>query len=657
MTGLFQLRLLLAAQDQPGRTLLRRLFDPALDPFTGVYQLNAFDLAMMIPYFLVLIVLAAYGIHRYQLVYYYLKYRHNVPKQPSPLALSGAEGPAAWPTVTVQLPIFNERYVIERLVESVAQFDYPRDRLEVQVLDDSTDETRAVARAVVERYQALGFPITYHHRSHRHGYKAGALAAGMNSARGEFIAIFDADFQPPPDFLQRVVPFFSDPQVGMVQTRWTYINREYSALTQVEGILLDGHFIIEHGGRSRRGVFFNFNGTAGMWRRRAIEDAGGWEHDTLTEDTDLSYRAQLQGWRFVYVPEIECPSELPVEMNAFKAQQARWAKGLIQVAKKILPRLLRSRQPLHIKMEAVFHLTANISYPLMILLSTLLLPAMIVRFYQGWVQMLVIDLPLFLASTFSISTFYLLAQRELYPRTWTRTFLYLPFVMACGIGLAVRNSVAVLEALRGKPSEFVRTPKYRIETAPVARAAAAAAAGTVGQALSLSAHAEAAKPSQGRAPVMQAAPSPTGAGAPSLPALPALSDAEGSVVEGRPSQGLEGSPVGQASSLSTQPTVPEVSPVAEPVPLADRSWLNKAYRRSAGWTPYVEILLGLYFAATVFYAIDNENYATVPFLLLFVGGYLYTGLMSLAQVYLERLRFGLKAPVEARPAATGAPSF
>jgi len=677
---LTQFGLSLAAQDQPGRTLLRRLFDPALDPFTGIYQLNAFDLAMMIPYFLVLIVLAAYGMHRYQLVYYYLKYRHNAPKQPP--------APPAWPKVTVQLPIYNERYVIERLVDSVAQFDYPRECLEVQVLDDSTDETRDVARGVVERYQALGFPVTYHHRDNRHGYKAGALDAGMQSASGEFIAIFDADFQPPSDFLKRVVAYFSDPQIGMVQTRWTYINREYSALTEVEGILLDGHFIIEHGGRSRRGTFFNFNGTAGMWRRRAIEDAGGWEHDTLTEDTDLSYRAQMKGWRFLYVPEIECPSELPVEMNAFKAQQARWAKGLIQVAKKILPRLLRSNQPFHIKAEAVFHLTANISYPLMILLSTLLLPAMIVRFYQGWFQMLVIDLPLFLASTFSISTFYLTAQRELYPRTWPRTFLYLPFVMACGIGLAVRNSVAVMEALFGKQSEFVRTPKYAVgqafslsrvaqasslctpssvaTIAPVAEparlvtAAAAAGAAPVGQALSLSTYSSVAEISPVAEPAQFAEVGESLGQASSLSApsavagIPPVAEAA-SVASGAPplrsSQGWDGSAIGSDGLANGS------APVGGNGSTADASWLTKAYRRSAGWTPYVEILLGLYFAVTVVYAVQNENYATVPFLLLFVGGYLYTGLMSLGQHYIERLRFGLRAPVEARPSATGAPSF
>ena len=542
MFSLSNLALILVQQNRLG-DYWRKITDAT---FSGLYQPNAFDLAVMLPYFLTMIVLAIYGMHRYWLVYYFFKYRHNAPGPPPPIE--------KWPKVTIQLPIYNERYVIERLVDAISRLDYPHDLLEVQVLDDSTDETRDVAAACVERYQALGFPINYHHRTNRHGYKAGALDTGLKQATGEFIAIFDADFLPPPDFLRRTIPYFADPQVGMVQTRWTYINRDYSALTEVQGILLDGHFVVEHGGRSRRGTFFNFNGTAGVWRRRAIHDAGGWEHDTLTEDTDLSYRAQLKGWRFLYLLDVECASELPVEMNAFKAQQARWAKGLIQVGKKILPRVLRSNQPWHVKAEAVFHLTANISYQLMILLSTMLLPAMIVRFYQGWFQMLVIDLPLFLASTFSISSFYLVAQRQLHPKTWPRTFLYLPFVMATGIGLAVRNSLAVIEALRGKQSEFVRTPKYRIES-------------------------------------------------------------------------------------------------------GSENWLQRTYRRSAGWTPFVEVLLGFYFSATTTYAIQNENYATVPFLLLFVLGYFYTGFMSLGQTYLERLRFGLRAPAEARPAATGAPSF
>ncbi|HET9802966.1 MAG TPA: glycosyltransferase, partial [Candidatus Acidoferrum sp.] len=270
--------------------------------FTGVYHANAFDLAMMIPYFIILIILAGYGLHRYWLVYDYYKYRKNVPGPPPPVK--------EWPRVTIQLPIFNERYVIERLVEAVSRFDYPRELLDVQVLDDSTDETREVAKACVDRHAAAGMPIAYIHRTNREGFKAGALENGLITAQGEFVAIFDADFIPEPDFLRRTVPYFVNGEegkgIGMVQTRWTYLNRDYSLLTQVETILLDGHFVVEHGARSRRGTFFNFNGTAGVWRRAAIEAAGGWEHDTLTEDTDLSYRAQLKGWKFLYLPDIEC---------------------------------------------------------------------------------------------------------------------------------------------------------------------------------------------------------------------------------------------------------------------------------------------------------------------------------------------------------------
>jgi len=517
--------------------------------FSGVYHANAFDMAMMLPYFLVLVVLAMYGMHRYTLLYNYFVYRENVPSPPPPVA--------NWPKVTIQLPIFNERYVIERLVDAVSQFDYPRELLDIQVLDDSTDETCEVARACVDRHAVQGLPIVYIHRSNREGFKAGALENGLHTARGEFVAIFDADFIPHLDFLRRTIPYFLDPNgganIGMVQTRWTYLNSDYSLLTRVETILLDGHFVIEHGGRSRRGTFFNFNGTAGVWRRAAIDAAGGWEHDTLTEDTDLSYRAQLKGWKFLYLPNIEYASELPVDMNGFKAQQARWAKGLMQTARKILPKVFRSDVPWHVKSEAFFHLTANISYPLMVLLSTMLLPAMIVRFYQGWFQMLVIDLPLFLASTCSISSFYIAAQKELRPKTWLNTFLYMPFVMATGIGLSVRNAQAVLEAIAGKKSEFARTPKFKIE--------------------------------------------------------------------------------GKSGTFAA-----------------------KKYRNKSGWMPYCEVALGLYFALAVIYAFRNENYATTPFLLLFVWGYLYTGFMSLSQSWFARLRFGVNAP-EMRPASSGAPGF
>ena len=425
------------------------------DPFRGIYEPNSFDLSILIPYFTILIILSIYGVHRYYLTYLYLKNRRKGPKPQRHFE--------QLPRVTVQLPIYNERYVVERLLEAVTRLDYPRELLEIQLLDDSTDETRFLASRLVSDYARAGYPVSYHHRANREGFKAGALAEGLKKASGEFIAIFDADFVPPPSILREMIHYFTDPQVAVVQGRWTWINRHYSNLTEVEAILLDGHFVIEHAGRNFSGRFFNFNGTAGMWRRSAIEDAGGWEHDTLTEDTDLSYRAQLRGRKFVYDPQIVCPSELPVEINSFKTQQARWAKGLIQTSKKLLPVIWRSPQPLYIKLEATFHLTANIAYPLMVVFSVILLPAMIVRFYQGWFQMLYLDLPLFLAATCSVSSFYMVAQRELYPRGWRSCIKYIPFLMATGIGLAIANSKAVFEALLGKQSEFVRTPKYGVE--------------------------------------------------------------------------------------------------------------------------------------------------------------------------------------------------
>jgi cellulose synthase/poly-beta-1,6-N-acetylglucosamine synthase-like glycosyltransferase len=424
-------------------------------PFEGLYQPNAFDLSFLIPYFVSLGVLSIYGVHRYVLTYLYLKHRRN--------RAGRLEFLEPLPRITVQLPLYNERYVIGRLLEAVARIDYPRDLLEIQVLDDSTDDTRFLCSRLVSEYQEAGFRITYQHRPNRQGYKAGALAQGLKTATGEFIAIFDADFVPPPSILRDMLPYFADPQIAVVQGRWTWINRHYSNLTEVEAIMLDAHFMIEHGARNWSGRFFNFNGTAGMWRRIAIEDAGGWQHDTLTEDTDLSYRAQLQGWKFVYDPSIECPSELPVEMNAFKSQQARWAKGLIQTARKLLPRIWASGQPLSIKIEATLHLTANISYPLMVVFSLILFPAIVVRFYQGWFQMLYLDLPMFLASTCSVGTFYMVAQRSLNPRGWRRQIKYIPCLMAAGIGLSIVNAKAVIEALLDVQSEFVRTAKYRVE--------------------------------------------------------------------------------------------------------------------------------------------------------------------------------------------------
>ncbi|HLJ16580.1 MAG TPA: glycosyltransferase [Bryobacteraceae bacterium] len=441
-----------AAPDAVTR-LMNSMFD---NTFADIYHLEFFDWAMLVPYFVILLILSVYGLHRYEMIRGYMKHRRNLPKEPRTRF-------TLLPRVTIQLPIYNERYVIERLIEETSKIDYPRELLQIQVLDDSTDETHAFTERLVNEYRAAGVPIEFHHRANRHGFKAGALQEGLQTATGELIAIFDADFIPPRDFLERTVHFFADPGVGMVQTRWTYLNRHYNMLTEVEAMLLDGHFVLEHVARYGGGLFFNFNGTAGILRRKTIDDAGGWQHDTLTEDSDLSYRAQLKGWRFVYVPEIECPSELPIETYGFQVQQSRWAKGLTQVAKKLLPAILRSSIPWRLKLEAFLHLTPNISYPLMIIVSALLLPVMIVRFYMGWFQMMLIDLPLIMASFWSISAFYVVAYRELFPQDWKRSFLYLPALMAAGVALTIINTRAVLEAIFGIQSGFVRTPKYAID--------------------------------------------------------------------------------------------------------------------------------------------------------------------------------------------------
>ena len=405
-------------------------------------------------YYLILGTLAAYGVHRLALVALYYRTRHRAPGAPAP--------PAEWPRVTVQLPLFNEMYVAERLIDAAARLDYPRDRLEIQVLDDSTDETRQVVARRVERHHRQGLPIHHLHRSDRTGFKAGALAAGQARASGDLVAVFDADFVPSPDFLRRTVPHFHDPRVGMVQTRWEHINRRYSLLTRIQAIFLDGHFIIEHAARARAGMFFNFNGTAGIWRREAIDEAGGWEHDTLTEDLDLSYRAQLAGWKFLFLSEVTAPAELPVEVNAFKRQQFRWAKGSLQTARKLLWRLLRAPVPLRAKAEGLVHLTNNASYLLMVALSILIFPAMLLRRGDDVRLLLLLDLPLFLAATVSVLVFYTVSQRERGPG-WRRDLLYLPALMGVGIGLSINNARAVVSGLVRRGGVFERTPKYRIE--------------------------------------------------------------------------------------------------------------------------------------------------------------------------------------------------
>ena len=473
-------------------------------------------------YFFVLVILAVYGWHRYFLVYLYMKNKDRVPVP---------TGMDRLPRVTVQLPIYNEMYVADRLIDAVCQLNYPRELLEIQVLDDSTDETRIVAERAVMRNAATGIEISYLHRADRTGYKAGALEAGMKVAKGEFIAIFDADFIPSPDFLEKTVPYFGDDRIALVQARWGHINQDYSLLTKIQSILLDAHFVLEHGARNRAGMFFNFNGTAGIWRRTAITDAGGWQHDTLTEDLDLSYRAQLRGWKFVFLPGLVAPAEVPVEMNSFKSQQHRWAKGSIQTCRKLLPSILRSKLPVGVKAEAFFHLTANFNYPLMCVLSILLGPSMAIRYRMGLYEMLLIDVPLFFAATASVANFYMVCQRELHT-DWVRRLKYLPFLMSVGIGLMVNNTRAVFEALFNQQSEFARTPKYRIE--------------------------------------------------------------------GRTDE-----------------------------------WIGKKYRQIFIVQPMIELGLGLYFTATIFYALANGIYGTIPFLVLFQIGFLYMGLLSIIQQFAD----------------------
>jgi cellulose synthase/poly-beta-1,6-N-acetylglucosamine synthase-like glycosyltransferase len=420
-------------------------------------QGDAGTLLWTVCYFFVVLVLSGYGIHRYLIIYLYFKNRHRKPSSPARFS--------NLPVVTVQLPIYNEIHVIERLLKAISELEYPIEKLEIQVLDDSTDETYTVSQREVAKLRERGFDAVLLRRENRVGFKAGALDYGFQKAKGEFFFILDADFMPPPNILKESIDYFADPKVGMIQTRWGHINRSYSWLTRAQAILLDGHLVLEQTARSRTGRFFNFNGTAGFWRKTCIREAGGWQHDTLTEDLDLSYRAQLRGWKFIFLADIVTPAELPVDIDGFKSQQHRWTKGSIQTCKKVLPRIWTSRLPLYIKIEATAHLTANFAYLLLACLCVLLHPSSGGPSPSGAaavVRMLMIDLPIFVATTFSAAVFYLCAQRELYPRTWRREISFFPFVLALGIGLSVNNARAVLEAVFNRKSEFSRTPKYGV---------------------------------------------------------------------------------------------------------------------------------------------------------------------------------------------------
>jgi len=478
------------------------------------------EAAVILLYLAVLSVLGLYGAHRGLLLFLYWRHRKDMPQ--------AARKFEQLPTVTVQLPMYNEMYVVDRLLEGVAALDYPRDRLEIQVLDDSTDETKEIAMRKVAELEERGYMVTYRHRDNRVGYKAGALEEGLKVAKGDFVLVFDADFVPTVSIVKDLIHHFTDPKVGMVQARWGHINKEYSLLTRVQSMMLDGHFVIEHIARNRSGRFFNFNGTAGIWRRATIVDAGGWQHDTLTEDMDLSFRAQLRGWRFVYVPTALAPAEIPCEMNSFKGQQFRWAKGSAQTAKKLVWEVLKADLPLKVKVECLFHLTNNFAYLFLVLLAVLQLPNMLMRRELDHPLLLLLDVPLFASTCLSIVVFYLATHKALYG-TMVDAMKRLPLMMALSIGLSINNARAVLEGLLGRDSEFVRTPKH---------------------------------------------------------------------------------------GISKQ----------------DEGWVAKRYRaNSRDLATYLELGFGLYFLITIALAVFTGSWVSIPFLVLFLVGFLYVGALSFYQ--------------------------
>jgi cellulose synthase/poly-beta-1,6-N-acetylglucosamine synthase-like glycosyltransferase len=410
--------------------------------------------AILFTYIGSLLILFTYGSHGFIMIYYYLKHRHK--RDDLSEDMSGG-----YPKVTIQLPIYNEMYVIERLVKTTCELDYPIDLMEIQVLDDSTDETVEITANIVKEYQMRGFDIKHIHRSDRTGYKAGALKEGLVTASGEFVAVFDADFIPRKNFLRVVLPYFRDPIIGMVQTRWEHMNRSYSLITQIQALALDGHFVLEQQVRNKAGYFINFNGTSGIWRKECIFDAGNWEADTLTEDLDLSYRAQLKGWKFKYLVDFTTPSEIPSEINSLKSQQFRWTKGAIETAKKMLFRVWGSKIPLSTKIMCTFHLTNNIVFPFILIACLLNMPVILLK-NTGQYDTYFLFMSVFVLAFIASFLFYLYSQKDVYD-DWRSRILLFPVFMAGSMGFAVNNTKAVFEALINKKSEFVRTPKYGIE--------------------------------------------------------------------------------------------------------------------------------------------------------------------------------------------------
>jgi cellulose synthase/poly-beta-1,6-N-acetylglucosamine synthase-like glycosyltransferase len=417
--------------------------------------MELFGRIFMMVYLGLVFILSLYGLHRYWILYLYFRYYKWAAPLPCPAL------PAVLPHITVQLPLYNERYVAERLIDSICALEYPRERLEIQVLDDSTDMTREIVAEKVRAMREQGFDVVHVHRMQRTGFKAGALGEGLTKAKGEFIAIFDADFLPPTDFLLKTVPYFENANLGMVQTRWGHLNDQSSILTGIQAIFLDGHFLLEHTARNRSGAFFNFNGTAGIWRRATIETSGGWQADTLTEDLDLSYRAQMAGWKFLFLPDVVCPAELPVDINAFKTQQNRWTIGAIQTAKKMLPQIWASNVPMKVKIEATFHLTGCLGYLLMAGLSVSLPFSVILRGHQHWLLTGWVEGLALVGTTLSLGLFYGVCLKEIYP-DWKSRLRHLPLMISVGVGMCFSNTMAVLRGLSRRQFEFRRTPKFSI---------------------------------------------------------------------------------------------------------------------------------------------------------------------------------------------------
>ncbi len=410
------------------------------------------DEIVLVSYFIALSILFIFGLHGFLLLYYHRKYKDNISEPKSELHET--------PLVTIQLPLYNEYYVVERLINSVCDIDYPKEKMEIQVLDDSTDETVDLVEKIVNVKKAAGFDIEHIRRKTREGFKAGALKEGLKKAKGDFIAIFDADFIPQETFLKNTLNFFADDKIGMVQTRWEHLNGDYSLLTRAQALALDGHFVIEQTVRNKAGFFINFNGTGGIWRKSCIEDAGNWHADTLTEDLDLSFRAQLNGWKFIFLKDYTSPAELPSEINALKSQQFRWTKGAIETAKKVLPLVWKSAVPLRIKLYSTFHLTNNIVFPFILLAAILNVPLIFIK-NSGGHEIYFAFMSIFVLAFISTFLFYLYSQKDVHP-DWRKRIVLFPVFMAGSMGFALNNSRAVFEGLLNRKSEFVRTPKFKV---------------------------------------------------------------------------------------------------------------------------------------------------------------------------------------------------